>query len=71
MRKILAGVMLLVLVFAVVMLVSKTGSGNVSESSEQWEYLVVAGGQSNITSTPVTSLRKETTGSFSREQFPL
>ena len=40
-------------------------------SYDQWEYLIVAGGQTNLSSTSNTSLRKDTSGSFSREQFPV
>lgn len=35
-----------------------------------WEYLVVSGGNVNLTSTDNSSLRKES-GAFAREWFPL
>lgn len=42
-----------------------------ADSADQWEYLIVAGGQTNLSSTTNTSLRKDTSGAFSREQFPV
>jgi hypothetical protein len=41
------------------------------EGGNQWEYLVVAGGQTNFAPATNSSLRKESSGSFSREQYPL
>jgi len=40
-------------------------------AGEQWEYLVVSGGNVNFSSSSSSSMRKESTGSFSREAFPL
>jgi hypothetical protein len=43
--------------------------GENDASREQWEYLVVAGPQSNLTPSGNPSLRKEPGGGFSREDF--
>ena len=40
-------------------------------SGERWEYLVVAGAQSNLTPSGNPNLRKEPHGSFGREAFVL
>src|SRR5436305_577675 len=47
----------------------RTDSENDTGSREQWEYLVVAGPQSNLTPSGNPSLRKEPGGGFSREDF--
>jgi len=47
----------------------KTDSENDATSREQWEYLVVAGPQSNLTPSGNPNLRKEPGGGFSREDF--
>jgi hypothetical protein len=46
----------------------RTDSDNDTASREQWEYLVVAGPQSNLTPSGNSSLRKEP-GGFGREDF--
>lgn len=46
----------------------KSDSENDSASREPWEYLVVAGPQSNLSPSGNPSLRKEP-GGFSREDF--
>ena len=38
---------------------------------DQWEYIVIAGGTSNLSSATSNTLRKDHSGSFSREWFPL
>ncbi|HET8676715.1 MAG TPA: hypothetical protein VFO63_13045, partial [Blastocatellia bacterium] len=40
-------------------------------SGERWEYLVVAGAQSNLTPSGNPNLRKEPSGGFGREAFVL
>ena len=47
----------------------KAGGESDSVSQEQWEYLVVAGAQSNLSPSGNPSLRKEPAGGFSREAF--
>src|SRR5437773_1313321 len=49
----------------------KSITANSAEPQNQWEYLVVAGGQTNLLPTANSSMRKDNTGSFSREQFPV
>ncbi|HYV07846.1 MAG TPA: hypothetical protein VFB82_24855 [Blastocatellia bacterium] len=41
-----------------------------SVATEQWEYLIVAGGTVNLNPTDSSTLRKAP-GAFSRENFPL
>ena len=38
---------------------------------EPWEYLVVAGGTTNFTSSGSATMRKEPSGSFGRESYPV
>ena len=38
---------------------------------DQWEYLIVSGGTTNFSPSGSSSMRKENTGSFTREAFPL
>ncbi len=38
---------------------------------EQWEYLIVAGGHTNLSPSGNPSMRKEPNSPFSRENFPL
>lgn len=67
-------IIVLILVTALVIanaLGNRAVTADSESSGDQYEYLVVAGGQTNLTATSNTSLRKETTGSFSRELFPL
>lgn len=40
-------------------------------SGPQWEYLVVAGGNVNLSATGSDRMRKAPDGSFSREAYPL
>jgi hypothetical protein len=42
-----------------------------SASGEQWEYLIVAGGTTNLSSSTSSSMRKEKDSAFNREWFPL
>jgi len=48
----------------------KGGEPKAPTSGEQWEYLVVGGGNVNLTPTDNPSMRKEP-GAFAREDFPL
>lgn len=48
---------------------SRTEHGD-SVASEQWEYLIVAGGNANLNPSDSATLRKAP-GAFSRENFPL
>ena len=38
---------------------------------DQWEYIVISGGTTNVSSTTSQTLRKDPSGSFGREWFPL
>jgi hypothetical protein len=60
-----------VIAFAAKAVGSKPLSSSSADSRDEWEYLVVAGGSTNLTSTSNLSLRKEPAGPFSREAFPL
>ena len=40
-------------------------------SSDGWEYLVVGGGTTNLSPATDSSMRKEMSGSFGREHYPL
>jgi hypothetical protein len=67
-----------VMLVAVLLLVAVAGLSGMAvsrpdksgSSGEQWEYLVVAGGNVNLTPTDNPSMRKEP-GAFAREDFPL
>jgi hypothetical protein len=41
------------------------------EDRERWEYLVIAGGTTNLAAATDASMRKETSGAFGREAYPL
>ncbi len=40
-------------------------------ASEQWEYLIVAGGTTNLSPSTSSSMRKESNSGFNYEAFPL
>jgi len=66
----------LIILLAAAALVGKTlatgkASGEDSQPAEQWEYLVVAGGNANLNPSGSSTLRKQPDGAFSRESFPL
>lgn len=42
-----------------------------SATGEQWEYLIVGGGTTNLSASTSSSMRKEPNSSFHREAFPL
>ena len=72
MKRTISSLIGLILFVAVIVVIAMgTANSSSTDSQEQWEYLVVAGGTTNLTSTPNLSLRKEATGAFSREAFPL
>jgi hypothetical protein len=50
---------------------AKANNAEGTAASEQWEYLVVSGGNVNLNPSGNSSMRKEPNGSFSRENFPL
>ncbi len=51
---------------------SETSEPNAEpQAAEQWEYLVVAGGNVNLSSSGSGSMRKEPTLTSFRENFPL
>lgn len=63
---------------AVILLLSMSGVGQEARepdrtgaSGQQWEYLVVAGGNVNLSAPGNDRMRKAPDGSFSREAFPL
>ncbi|HEX8179095.1 MAG TPA: hypothetical protein VF525_06070 [Pyrinomonadaceae bacterium] len=50
---------------------SRSGAASDAATTEKWEYLVVAGANSNLSSTGNSSMRKEPPGPFGRESFVL
>src|SRR5262245_30998297 len=72
MKRIISSLIALILFVAVIaVIVLATANSSSTDSQEQWEYLVVAGGSTNLNSTTNLSFRKESSGAFSRESFPL
>lgn len=78
MRRILSVTALMILLIFTAAVVAGTfnqknksaGEDNETFSGEQWEYLIVAGGTTNLSSSTSSTMRKETNGAF-REYFPL
>ena len=62
---------LILFVAVIAVIVMATANSSSTDSQEQWEYLVVAGGSTNLNSTSNLTLRKEPAGPFSREAFPV
>ena len=61
----------LVIAIAATAIAQRRGSAEDRPAGEQWEYLIVGGGNVNFSSSSNSSMRKETSGSFAREVFPL
>ena len=51
-------------------LAQRHASNDEGAGRDQWEYLVISGGSTNFASAS-TTMKKESSGSFSREWFPL
>ena len=68
-------VLVALILLASVLVVMKTaraqraGGESDAVTQEQWEYLVVTGPQSNLTPSGNSSMRKEPSGGFGREEF--
>jgi hypothetical protein len=72
MKRTISSLIALILFVALIVVIAMTTVNSSSgDSQEQWEYLVVGGGSTNLTSTSNLSLRKEPSGPFSRESFPV
>src|SRR5262249_27665694 len=64
----------LALIFALAVFGQHKESTDGKGSGTQWEYLVVSGGSSNLSTAGnenYPNMRKQTDGSFGREYFPL
>ena len=70
---ILAGAILLVIatIFGTRTIAQRDAEAEPPASAERWEYLVVAGGNVNMTSPSSSSMRKEPNAGFAREGFVL
>jgi hypothetical protein len=76
-RMISISALIVLLIFAAAVLNKTMGQATNNEdpstrvAGEQWEYLIVAGGTTNLSASTSSSMRKEPNSPFSREGFPL
>src|SRR5262245_46599768 len=68
-----AGAIIIILASVLVTrtIAQRDGEAGIPAGAEQWEYLVVSGGNVNLNPTGNSSMRKEPSGGFGREAFVL